>query len=91
MQAYSRAAVALLLAALPVSGWAQAPQPKPTFEERFAAANTSHNGCLTFEEARAAHLAGVVKQFTAIDLARHGCITLPDIKAYRKGTRNLED
>jgi len=82
--------VALLLIALPVVAGAQTPPRKPTVEEKFAAANVSHNGCLTYEEARAGRLWGVVKEFQAIDIAHQGCVTLPEIKAYRHGTRNLE-
>jgi hypothetical protein len=93
MQRYFRIGVVLAAVALPASALAQTPPsgPRPpTMEQKFAAANTSGNGCLTFQEAKAAHLSGVVKQFQAIDLAHHGCITLPEIKAYRHGTLNFE-
>ena len=90
MQAYLRIGVALAAIILSTAARAQNQPPPPTMEQKFAAANVSGNGCLTYQEARAAHLSGVVKQFGAIDLARHGCITLPEIKAYRHGTRNLD-
>ncbi len=92
MQAYLRIGVALTAIVLPPAARAQNQPPPlpPTMEQKFTAANVSGTGCLTFQEAKAAHLSGVVKQFGAIDLARHGCVTLPEIKAYRHGTRNLE-
>ena len=92
MQACFRIGVALVAIGLPLSAQAQTPPPprQPTIDEKFAMANTSRSGCLTYREARAAHLAGLVRQFEAIDLAHVGCITLPEIKAYRRGTRNLD-
>ena len=93
MQAYLRIGFALVAIALPLSAVAQTPPPaapQPTMEQKFAAANTSGTGCLTYQEAKAARLMGIVKQFQAIDLAHHGCVTMPEIHAYRHGTRNLE-
>jgi hypothetical protein len=91
MQAYLRIGFAVVAIALPLSAVAQTPPPpQPTMEQKFAAANISGSGCLTYKEAKAARLMGVVKQFQAIDLAHHGCVTLPEIQAYRRGTRNLE-
>ncbi len=93
MRAYFRTGVVLAMTALSVSALAQNPPsapPRPTMEQKFAAGNVSGNGCLTYQEAKIAHLSGVVREFQAIDLARHGCVTLPEIKAYRHGKRNLE-
>lgn len=59
-----------------------------TLQERFDLANTTHDGRLTLEQARAGHMPAVVRDFTAMDTARHGYVTLDEIKDYRK-TRRL--
>jgi hypothetical protein len=60
---------------------------KVPFPQRFAAANTTHDGCLTQDQATAGHMNGVVKVFTQIDTAKKGCITLGQIQAYRQQNR----
>lgn len=55
--------------------------------QRFDAANTSHDGKLTLEQARAGHMRAVVRNFDKIDAAKHGYVTLDDIRAYRAKRR----
>jgi hypothetical protein len=88
-----------LLASLTVSlaaetVWAQSPSPSdvsPTtapahakFRDKFEAANTTHDGRLTLEQARSGRMPMVVKNFAAIDADHKGYITLEDIRAFRK-------
>ena len=58
-----------------------------TMQERFDAANTTHDGHLTLEQARAGHMNAVVRDFAAIDMAKRGYVTLDDIKAHRRAVR----
>jgi hypothetical protein len=76
-------------------GAAQAPmaqaggQPgtaKPTFADRFRAANTTGDGRLTLAQARAGHMPMIAKNFAAIDTAGKGYVTLDDIRAFRQQT-----
>lgn len=62
------------------------PQASPPmkFRDRFAAANTTHDGCLTLAQAQAANLRPVTRNFAAIDIAHRGCVTMKDVAAYRK-------
>jgi len=57
---------------------------KEKFEQRFDAANTTHDGKLTLDQAKAGKLHGVVKQFAAIDTGNKGYVTKADVEAYRK-------
>jgi hypothetical protein len=69
-----------------------APPPKPhkprraakrmTMRERFEAANTTQDGHLTLDQARAAHWPYVVRNFAAIDRGHKGYITEADIHAF---------
>ena len=52
--------------------------------DRFKAANTSHDGRLTLQQAKTAHMRWVVRHFAAIDAQRKGYITVRDIRAYRR-------
>lgn len=93
-------AAALLMLAGPA--WAQAPAPqrpapaaassatphhRRTMQERFDEANTAHDGHLTLEQARAGKMNAVVRDFAAIDTARHGYVTVDDIKAHQRAVR----
>jgi hypothetical protein len=73
------------------------PEPAPggpgnagrTFVEEFRAANTTHDGRLTLQQAQAAaptvqHMGLVARRFAAIDTQHKGYITLQDIRAYRQ-------
>jgi hypothetical protein len=54
------------------------------FADRFAAANTTGDGRLTLAQARAGHMPMVVKNFTQIDTAGKGYVTMDDIRSYRR-------
>jgi hypothetical protein len=84
MNSQFRFPVIVVMIALPLSASAQTPPQKETFRDKFAAANTSHDGCLTLQQASAGGLNDVVKQFAQIDSAKHGCVTLTDIRTYRQ-------
>lgn len=62
-------------------------RPRMTFAQRFDAANTTHDGKLTLEQARAARLAVVVRNFSAIDRDNKGYVTRRDMVAYNKARR----
>ena len=55
--------------------------------ERFAAANTTHDGHLTLAQAHAAHMSGVVRDFGLIDKQKRGYVTVEDIQTFRKERR----
>ena len=63
------------------------PNARRTMQERFDAANTTHDGHLTLEQARAGRMNAVVRDFDAIDTAKHGYVTMDDIKAHRRAVR----
>jgi len=52
-----------------------------TLEERFAKANTTHDGKLTLAQAKAG-LPSVARRFATIDKAKRGYVTIEDIRAY---------
>jgi len=58
-----------------------------TMQERFDAANTTHDGHLTLEQARAGRMNAVVRDFAEIDTAKRGYVTLDDIRAHRRAVR----
>jgi hypothetical protein len=62
-------------------------RPRQTFAQRFANANTTHDGRLTLQQAQAARMGGVAKNFAAIDRENKGYVTKQDIAAYRKAMR----
>ena len=86
--------VLLSVASVPAAAQTVAPQPTtppvvqnqriPRFITRFNAANTTHDGKLTLEQARAAHMEYVVRNFNAIDTQHQGYVTLADLQAYRQ-------
>ncbi len=57
-----------------------------TLAERFAAANTTHDGHLTQEQARA-KMPSVARDFAAIDSGNKGYVTLDDIRAHNHTRR----
>jgi hypothetical protein len=84
---------AAVLIAVPLLAQAQqqyqqqppAPQQRPmTFPDKFAAANTTNDGCLTRRQAKRGGLPGVARAFPQIDVERHGCVTMDEIRAYRQ-------
>ncbi len=73
------------------------PAPRPaqeqqplTFPDRFAAANTTNDGCLTLRQAQRG-LPGVAKEFPQIDVERRGCVTLAEVRAFRKSQNAGQD
>lgn len=52
-------------------------------QARFNAANTTHDGHLTFQQAQAADMKMVVRHFSEIDTRNRGFITFNDIEAWR--------
>jgi hypothetical protein len=91
------AAAGLLAVLTPAlsSAWAQEPPPPPSetappshpLRDRFAAANITHDGRLTREQAEAGGLRMVAKNFDAIDINHHGYVTLEDVKAFAQSRR----
>jgi hypothetical protein len=65
---------------------AHARKPRRTLQERFDEANTTHDGHLTAEQARAG-LPSVARDFDAIDTTHKGYVTIDDIKAHRAAVR----
>jgi len=61
-----------------------------TMQERFDAANTTHDGHLTLEQARAGRMNAVVRDFAEIDTAKRGYVTLDDIKEHRRAVRQAK-
>ena len=56
-------------------------------EERFTAANTTHDGKLTLDQATAGHLRAVARDFAMIDKSKKGYVTLDEIKAHQSEQR----
>ena len=72
-------------------GIAQCPEPtqastahhaRRTAPEHFAAANTTHDGHLTLDQATSGYKS-IAKSFQQIDVSHHGYVTMDDIKAWR--------
>ena len=59
---------------------------RATLAERFAAANTTHDGHLTQEQARA-KMPSVARDFAAIDTGNKGYVTLDEIRAHSHARR----
>lgn len=66
------------------------PQPRRTQQERFDAANTTLDGHLTLEQARAGRMNAVVRDFAEIDTARRGYVTMDEIKAHSRAVRQAK-
>ncbi len=60
--------------------------PRQTVAQRFAEANTTHDGHLTLDQAKAGFPA-MARLFDAIDRDRKGFITMEDIRAYYEAKR----
>ena len=60
---------------------------RQTMQQRFDAANTTRDGKLTLEQARAANMKGVVEHYDAIDASKKGYVTMDDIRAYGRARR----
>ena len=57
-----------------------------TFQERFDAANVTHDGHLTQEQARA-HMPSVARDFADIDTTHKGYVTADEIRAHSRAAR----
>ena len=66
---------------------APAQHRRKTMQERYDAANTSHDGKLTLEQAKAGNMVRVAEHFDAIDTSRKGYVTVADIRAYNHAQR----
>ncbi len=64
------------------------PHAHLTMAERFANANTTHDGHLTLEQAKAGDPT-VARHFDAIDKDKKGYVTQADIRGYYKTQRTL--
>ncbi len=58
-----------------------------TLTERFEAANTSHDGKLTLDQAKAGRLRAVSRDFDKIDRDKRGYVTLDQVKAFQSEQR----
>ena len=65
---------------------APAPHRRGSWEQHFAAANTTHDGHLTLEQAGSGYIT-VARHFSAIDTGHKGYVTLDDIRAWHKTQR----
>ena len=69
---------------------ASTPAPKKhgqTLQQRFDAANTSHDGHLTKDQATAAKWGYVTGHFSSMDKDHKGYVTVDDIRGYAKARR----
>ncbi len=69
------------------SAAAPAPHHRLTLDERFTKANTTHDGHLTLEQAKAGYPT-LVRHFTDIDAAKNGYVTEDNIRAWQKADRD---
>ena len=75
-------------AAPPPAAAAAAPgAPHMNWRQRFEAANTTHDGKLTREQAEAGGMRGIARRFDAVDTDKKGYITLQDLRAYAQARR----
>jgi hypothetical protein len=70
----------------PASGTPAAPHARMTWVHKFELANTTHDGHLTLDQAKAGY-ASIVRHFQEIDTGRKGFITQDDIRAWHKQRR----
>ncbi len=61
--------------------------PHMNMRQRFEAANVTHDGRLTREQAEAAGLRGILRNFDQIDMDRKGYVTLQDLRAFAQARR----
>jgi hypothetical protein len=66
---------------------APAPHHRASMAERFANANTTHDGHLTLAQAKAGYPT-VARHFTEIDAAKNGYVTEDNIRAWEKAERD---
>ncbi len=94
-QKLSRLTVIWIASAAPFAG-AAAAQDTPAaasspgphrLQNRFDAANTSHDGHLTLSQAQAANMRRVARHFDDIDFGHKGYVTLDDIRQFTRARR----
>ncbi len=73
-------------APLPAAPPAATRTPRRTLQQRFDAANTSHDGHLTLAQAQSG-MPAVARNFAAIDSDNKGYVTLEQIRAYARARR----
>ncbi len=75
----------------PPSAQEQGPPPggRMKFGDRFRAANTTNDGRLTQDQARAGGLKGIARHFDQIDTDHKGYVTLQDIVTWRRSLRQM--
>ncbi len=61
--------------------------PRMTMQQRFEAANTTKDGKLTLDQAKAAKMTYVARHFDAIDTAHKGYVTMDDIRTHNRAQR----
>ncbi|MGI4953368.1 MAG: EF-hand domain-containing protein [Janthinobacterium lividum] len=71
----------------PAAAPARVRRGRQTMQQRYEAANTTHDGKLTLEQARAGRMTRVVRNFDAIDNGKKGYVTLAEIHAFNKAKR----
>jgi hypothetical protein len=64
-----------------------APHGHPPMRDRFAAANTTHDGRLTLAQAQAGGLKPVARHFQEIDRDQKGYVTMQDIKEWHRARK----
>ena len=73
----------------PPAGPAAAPKPhhgRVTWTQKFAQANSTHDGHLTAEQAKAGY-SSLFRHFAEIDTGNKGFVTVDDVKAWHKQRR----
>ena len=61
--------------------------PRQTMAQRFEAANTTHDGHLTREQATSGKLRVVVRNFDAMDKEHKGYVTVENIRSFAQERR----
>ena len=73
--------------AAPSGPAARAGRRRMSMQERFDTANTTHDGKLTAEQARAGNMPRIADNFDAIDAKKNGYVTMEDIRAWSRTQR----
>ena len=71
---------------MPPPGGQVAP-PHMNLRQRFEAANVTHDGRLTQDQAAAAGMRGIAAHFDAVDVDHKGYVTLQDLRAFQQARR----
>jgi hypothetical protein len=91
MKMLSIAACLLLAGAASAQPAGDPPPQRMKMQERFDAANTTHDGKLTLAQAQQGHMKRIADHFDDIDTAKKGYVTLDDIKAWARAQRHQHD